>query len=220
MAGLIEDLDIGLTVIDLLTAYLGGVDSHRDADVRGVLAPLAELAEASGCAVLTVRHLNKGSGGRAIYRAGGSIGFTAAVRSSMLVGQIDEDSQERALVTIKLNLAAFPPPVGFSLAGGRFEWTGTPDVAASDLLRPESDSDERSDRAQTVEWLLDLLAHGPVSSLELFKRAEAELSVSERTVKRARNMLGDAILVYRESHGNEGEGQWVWEAVPTVVEGC
>ena len=109
LAGLVADLDIGLLVIDPLNAYLGGVDSHKDADVRGVLAPLAELAESSGCAVLTVRHLNKGSTSRAIYRAGGSIGFTGAARSSMLVGQPDEDSDERALIVIKANLAKFPP---------------------------------------------------------------------------------------------------------------
>ena len=210
LAGLIKDLDIGLLVVDPLNAYLGGVDTHRDADVRSVLAPLAEIADSSNCTILTVRHLNKGSTTKAIYRAGGSIGFTAAVRCSMLVGQLDEESDERALVVIKSNLAAFPPPVGFSLAEGRFAWTDTPDVTASDLLRPDSDSDERHDRNDTVTWLLAVLHDGPIPSDELFKLAKAELSVSETTVKRARRTLGDAVEVCRESHGNAGEGRWMW----------
>ena len=148
---------------------------------------------------------------KAIYRAGGSIGFTAAARCSMLVGQVDEESDERALVVIKSNLAAFPLPVGFSLADGRFEWTGTPDVAASDLLRPESDSDERHDRKDTVTWLLAVLQNDAIPSDELFKLAKADLSVSEITVKRARRTLGDAVEVYRESDGNSGEGRWMWK---------
>jgi hypothetical protein len=31
-------------VIGPITAYLGGVDSHKNAEVRAVLAPLRELA--------------------------------------------------------------------------------------------------------------------------------------------------------------------------------
>ena len=34
-----------LITIDPISAYLGGVDSHRNADVRALLSPLAEMAE-------------------------------------------------------------------------------------------------------------------------------------------------------------------------------
>ena len=37
--------DAGLVVIDPLSAYVGDTDSHRDAAVRGLLAPLAQLAD-------------------------------------------------------------------------------------------------------------------------------------------------------------------------------
>ena len=33
-----------LVIVDPVSAYLGGVDTHRNADLRAVLAPLAELA--------------------------------------------------------------------------------------------------------------------------------------------------------------------------------
>jgi putative DNA primase/helicase len=36
--------DASLIIIDPITAYLGAVDSHRNAEVRRLLAPLAELA--------------------------------------------------------------------------------------------------------------------------------------------------------------------------------
>ena len=212
LAGEMTKLGVSLLVIDPLTAYLGGVDSHRDSEVRGVLAPLAEIAASTGCAVLAVRHLNKGSGGRAMYRAGGSIGFTASVRSSLIVGQLDEDSDERFVVGVKSNLAALAPAVGFSLENGQFEWTKTmPDIVAADLLKPDTDSEERSDRKVTAEWLLDVLRDGPMAAAEVFKKADTELSVSKATVKRAKRDLGDSVETYRESQGNEGEGRWLWK---------
>ena len=211
LAGEMTKLGVGLLVIDPLTAYLGGVDSHRDSEVRGVLAPLAEIAASTGCAVLAVRHLNKGSGGRAMYRAGGSIGFTASVRSSLIVGQLDEDSDERFVVSVKSNLAALAPAVGFSLENGQFGWTKTtPDIVAADLLKPDTDSEERSDRKVTAEWLLDVLQDGPMPSAEIFKKADTELSVSKPTVKRAKRDLGDSVETYRESQGNTGDGRWMW----------
>jgi len=65
-----ERVEAVLVVIDPLMAFLPGeVNSHRDQDVRRALAPLARLAERTGAAVVVVRHLNKASGGNALYRA-------------------------------------------------------------------------------------------------------------------------------------------------------
>src|SRR5947209_18720002 len=48
-----------LVIIDPLTALLGrNIDSSRDQHVREVFAPLAHLAERTGCAVLVIRHLS------------------------------------------------------------------------------------------------------------------------------------------------------------------
>jgi putative DNA primase/helicase len=52
-----------LVIIDVLMAYIPtGVDSHRDQDVRQILARLSALAESTGCTILLLRHLNKGKG--------------------------------------------------------------------------------------------------------------------------------------------------------------
>ena len=40
----LQQLKADLLIIDPITAYLGDVDSHNNADIRSVLAPLAELA--------------------------------------------------------------------------------------------------------------------------------------------------------------------------------
>ena len=40
--------DCQLVVVDPIGSYLGGTDSHRDNEVRGVLAPISALAEKYG----------------------------------------------------------------------------------------------------------------------------------------------------------------------------
>ena len=67
-------------IIDPLSAYLGRTDSHRDSEVRGLLAPLAALAERTEVAILAVMHLSKSVRNPAIYRTVGSIAFSAAPR--------------------------------------------------------------------------------------------------------------------------------------------
>jgi hypothetical protein len=75
----LEDLiaelgDVVAVAIDPISAYLGrGIDSHKNAEVRSVLEPLAQMAERTGIAVLTVTHLSKNGVGSAINRFLGSI---------------------------------------------------------------------------------------------------------------------------------------------------
>lgn len=51
--------DVRLLIIDPLTAYLGDTDPNKDARVRALLTPLAELAEEMRVAILAIMHLNK-----------------------------------------------------------------------------------------------------------------------------------------------------------------
>jgi hypothetical protein len=66
-------------VIDPVTAYVGRIDTHRDSDVRRILAPLSELASRLRLAVFGIMHLKK-SDTSALLRVSGSIGFVAAAR--------------------------------------------------------------------------------------------------------------------------------------------
>src|SRR5262249_26669033 len=117
----IRDLgDVRLVGLDPVTAYLGGTDSHRDAALRGVLAPLARLAERYGVAVVIVGHLNKNTRGRdgavkALYRTGGTIALPAAARIAFVVAEHPEEPSLRVLTHQKNNLAAVPPTLGFRI---------------------------------------------------------------------------------------------------------
>src|SRR5207248_4253855 len=93
-----------LVILDPLMALLGhNVDSSRDQDVREVFTPLAQLAERTGCAVLIIRHLNKGSADNLLYRGAGSIGIIAAARIGLIVAHDPQDENKHILATTKNN---------------------------------------------------------------------------------------------------------------------
>jgi hypothetical protein len=69
-------IDCRLVIIDPISSYLGAVDSHKNSDVRGVLAALTDLATRHRLAVVAVTHLNKAGFGRPVTPT--SIGRPAA----------------------------------------------------------------------------------------------------------------------------------------------
>lgn len=96
-----------LCIFDPIQAYLGGdTDMNRANEAREMTKKLGGIAERTGCAIVLIGHMNKGSGAKAAYRGMGSIDFFAVARSVMLVGRIEGQSNLRAMIQIKNNLAA------------------------------------------------------------------------------------------------------------------
>jgi hypothetical protein len=129
-------------IIDPVSALLGGVDAHRDAEVRSSLAILAEFAERRRIAVILIAHLNKNETTKALYRVGGSIGFVALARSVLLFGR-DPDTGGRVVAPMKNNLAALAPAVEYSIEGGTFAWGTLSDVTAEKLCGSTSKAEAR-----------------------------------------------------------------------------
>ena len=213
----IPDIEAALTatgavllVIDPLMAFLGGkVNSHHDQDVRRALAPLAEMADRLRVAVLVIRHLNKSSGGPAIYRGGGSIGLAGAARIVLAVGSDPEDESRRILASVKSNLSAPPPSLAYQLVEQhgtvRIEWLGTSTVTAGQLLAAPADDEERSAMDEATSFLRDRLGDGWVEAATATKEA-AQTGISARTLKRAKALVG----VVSERKGFGSEGRWFW----------
>ncbi len=102
----IKRMQAVLVIIDPLMAVLGNtIDSSRDQSVREVFTPLAQLAERTGCAILMIRHLSRGTAGHPLYRGAGSIGIIAAARSGLIVAADPSDEQRRILAPTKHNLS-------------------------------------------------------------------------------------------------------------------
>lgn len=185
--------DCKLLVIDPISAFMGNVDSHNVADVRGVLSELAELAQRRQFAVLYVTHLNKGKG-TPMSRVAGSGAYVAAARSAMLVGRDPHDQDRQVLVNLKQNLSVKPPGVAYRIRSNAddlpvIEWEPGPvDIAPEELLGHDSGS-VRRERDDVIEWLKRILGDGPRDSVDVEQLA-INKGFSESTLKRAKKELG------------------------------
>ena len=82
IARAIPENNARLVIIDPVQAFLGAdVDMNRANEVRPIFRSLGDIAQATGCAIVLIGHLNKAAGTQSTYRGLGSIDITAAVRS-------------------------------------------------------------------------------------------------------------------------------------------
>jgi hypothetical protein len=218
---LLEDLvkskAAALVVIDPLMAFLSGqVDSHRDQDIRRVLASLGYMANRTSAAVVIVRHMNKGTGS-ALYRGSGSIGIVGAARAGLLVAPDPDDEGRRVLAMTKSNLAKMPDALAYRLVNderyevARVVWDGASKHTAGDLVRARVDEDEAPALAEAVRVLKEILADGPLPAGNV-KRLAATGGVAERTLQRARHALG--VSARRQGFGPGAFYVWAMPADP------
>ena len=205
-----------LVVIDPVSAFMGKTDSHRNAEVRGVLAPLGEMAGRFGLAVVAITHLTKAYGGKAMYRATGSLAFTAAARAAWLVVADKDDPSRRLMLHVKSNLARMPDGLAYRIDSKAIVgvedvpyllWEDEPVTMTADeavAAETRQDHDRGLGRGEaTVEWLAIQLADGPVPPRELENRAR-DKGLSWASVKRAKQRLG---IKPRKTGFGEG---WLW----------
>lgn len=114
-AALDERPDCKLVCIDPLSAYLAGTDTHKNSDVRSVLAPLAKLACEKSVAIVCVDHLNKRSQTSAAYRVASSIAFSATARCVHFVVHGEHDPETRLMLPMKNNLGSVVSGLSFKL---------------------------------------------------------------------------------------------------------
>jgi putative DNA primase/helicase len=189
--------DCRLVIIDPLTAYLGQTDSHKNAEVRAVLARLFELAARHKVAVLAVTHLNKANTMPAIYRAMGSLAFVAAARAVWAVVRDEEDQtgQRRLFLPVKSNLSPDETGLAYALEPvgqtARVGWeSGDVTMRADDALGGGRKAVVRDD---VTEFVIDTLNAngGDMLSDDLSAAAEAA-GISERTLWRAKKAVADS----------------------------
>lgn len=200
---------VAVAALDPLAAFVGKINSHNDAEVRGLLTPLSKIANNRRVAILGNNHLNKNAeGGTAIYRSMGSIGFVAAARSAWLVTRdSDEPKDRRLFLKVKNNLASEDKPnlafrVGKAHNGiswEKEEVTATADEALT-TLTPSS----APKREEAKEWITNLLKDGPVASEEVETKAKSD-GLNRATLFAAKKELG----VTSEKTGGSGAG-WAW----------
>lgn len=127
---------IKLLIFDPLQAFLGGkTDMHRANETRPIMAHLAAMAKRTGCAVVIISHMSKGTaGGKAIYRALGSVDIPAATRSVLYVERNPQDEDQCVMVHIKSSNAKPGQAILYRIGErGGVAWEGYSSLTVKDL---------------------------------------------------------------------------------------
>ena len=203
----IHSTDAGLLVLDPLQAYLGsGVDMHRANEIRPIMKKLSAVAERTGCAVVLIGHMNKASGMKSGYRGLGSIDFTAAARSILVVGRIQDEPTVRVIAQSKNSLAPEGKSIAFELDPEHgFQWKGACEITVDELL--SGGGQVQTKTMQMEDELKKMLNSGEISAEAIRIRAD-ELGISERTLKIAKKNLG----ILSAKRGD----QWYWKLPKSV----
>jgi hypothetical protein len=189
---IIQSNSIRLLVIDPLTSFFGtGKNMNHASDTRPIFDRLAVMAEKHDLAVLVIRHNNKQTGGKAIYRGAGSIDMTGAVRSEMLAAVSPENPEQRALAHIKTNIGPQGKTQGYVIepdgqGGARFSWTGELAITAEELNAAPEAPETRTKQDEAREWLLEILRSGAKEQKEIETLA-TNAGLKWRTVRRAKD---------------------------------
>jgi hypothetical protein len=208
LAAAIREVEPALVIIDPITAYLGNVDTHRDADVRSALAPVTDLIAERRCALAAIGHLSKDAQRAALHRPSGSIAFVAAARIVLAVATDPNDADRRLLVPIKANVAKPSAVLAYRINDAGLLWEANPvtgtDVEA--IFRPSNpvDREERTDAEQVIRDLLaDERTQWPLDAKQAIEAGQAH-GIPERTMRWTAKRLGIRIAKLGFA------GKWVW----------
>ena len=222
--------DIGgakMLIVDPIVSAIAG-DSHKNAEVRRGLQPLADLAAAMRCALLGITHFSKGTGGRdPVERLTGSLAFGALARVVLVAAKHQEESEDGRTVRLfcraKSNIG--PDDGGFEYDLHQAELQTHPGIFASAVLWGDAvegearellatadatgDDGEGGSLSDAKRFLADLLENGPMRAGEVFKDAD-QAGYSKRSIQRAANTINV------ERHKDGMKGGWSWQLPPKV----
>lgn len=224
IARLGDDIDAVGARLVVVDAVMGLIPQNRstnsDQEVRGVLEPLARLAESRRVAIVIGRHWTKGAQARAGFERGmGSIAFTGVARSVLQVGHFPGDKARRVVGvgasnglevdclefrTVGRQVELAPRRFKFSSELGKVMPARMIDAAAIEWIGPLRDFDletldqrdtgegEATKEASCAAWLKTRLEElgGEASSAQL-EREAGMAGFHESTFKRARLALRD-----------------------------
>lgn len=210
--------DVRLVIIDPVSAYMGKADSHNNAEVRGVLAPLKDAAAKHNAAIVLVNHLNKSKGSSALHRTQGSVAFTGAPRAVWGVVKDKDNPERRLFLPLKNNLGPDTHGLAYSVESWRLEgsdpsintsrisWETQAVTVTADEVMNEQEDDGNSALDEAEDFLKDALSFGARPVVDIHNGAR-KAGISQRTLNRAKSKL--RIKSVRSGFGPDSKYTWV-----------
>jgi hypothetical protein len=213
----LEQIDGGtrLVVIDPPTSYLGGVNDHKNAELRGLLTPLKNWASANRVAIIFNTHVNKSQGKvEAMMRVMGSVAWVNAVRAAHMFATDPDDRERRFFIPMKMSNAKERKGLAYKITGldngqAKVDWLGEVDTTADEAVNREPGKPRR---VVAAEWLVERFREKlEWPSDELFRAASAA-NVSRNALFEAKDKL--CLPRARKVAHENGDVAWVWWVAP------
>ena len=150
------------------------------------------MAERTGAAIVLIGHLNKNAGTHAKYRGLGSVDISAAVRSILLVGKVEKETERdvRVVIQTKSSLAPKPTPVAFTLENSKLEWIGEYEITEQELM---SGKQKETKLDQAIKLIRQILTTRNLMYVADLDAEGKKLKISDRTMRDARRKLEDEL---------------------------
>lgn len=189
-----------LVEIDPASAYMGkNVDSHNDQSVRTVLAPLAEMANRLGIAIVSIMHFNKGNsqaGTKVMHRFMASIAFVAAARVAFAAMRDPEDDKRHLFLHAKNNLAEPAPGLAYlieqelvtemRIKTSRIVWEkGSVSITAAQAMAASQSKAVAPALDEAKQFLVGLIGFDGMPVTDIQKEAK-DAGMSWATMRRAK----------------------------------
>ncbi|GAA4724439.1 hypothetical protein GCM10025782_23080 [Pedococcus ginsenosidimutans] len=202
----VTETGAAMVILDPLMSRLGAnTDSHKDADVRRDLEPLAKMADATGAVVLGLMHFNKTRDGDLFNAIMGSTAFTAVPRSVHVVIPHPDDDDLGLFGMLKNNLTGRSSTKVYALSDesitrdgvtvrtSKVDWTDELQTPVGELHRAsaEESSGVARQKEQCAEFITQFLrAQGGSAPRKDVEAAAERAGYSSTTLKRAKGYAG------------------------------
>lgn len=207
--------DVSLVVIDPPTAFLGGCDDHKNADLRSLLSPLKSWASRHRVAIIFNTHVSKPQGTKveALMRVMGSVAWVNTVRAAHIFARSPDDPSRRLFVGMKLNVGKERKGLEYQIVDtetfARVEWLGEVDCTADEAMN----GDRKKPRAVVAtEWATEQFRIKREWTSDDIVSAAREAGIS-RSALFSPEVAALPILKVPTTHA-QGKSGWVWRARP------
>ena len=169
--------------------------------MRSKLAKLSKIASQYSCAVILIGHMNKGNGGKDLYRGLGSIDIAAIARSVLMIKSDTNDPSIRYMIPIKSSLTFQGSAISFSFNKELgFQWKGICKYSQEKSSAPCDSTGLLKIESASIA-IAGILSDGDVLGSDIVS-ALVSSGISERTIYSAKKEL-NIVSIRRK-------GAWYW----------
>jgi hypothetical protein len=200
-----------LIVIDPPSNFLGDIDEHKNAALRGVLMPVVSWLGANRVACIMITHINKqvGKGLDAVGRIMGSVAWASTARVTMAFDKDPETTGQHLMGASKNNLGPLAPTLAYKIVKtdslATIEWIGPVDTDADSMVNQT----KKSRRVTASEFLDEQFRLKRCWASDELVQLAREAGVSRNALFEAK---GDLPIRAKQVVTQDGVRFWEWQA--------